>query len=421
MVTSSVPEVRRKNEMALLQPLRSRSFTFFWLGETASRFGDEFQTIALATVAIALTGKGSALAQILFVQYIPFIVLTLFGGMAVDRFGARRVMIATNTLLGLAALGLTALAATTPLKIAYLYAYSLLIGLIRPFFQPASFAMPAELVEREKLPAANSLYRMGLDISRFAAAPVAGALVAGAGAVWAFAVNSYSFFQAAALQTFIRGGEAKPRGPDAPRGARQIVEGYAVVRANVILLRAMVFNFVWFLGFMGAFQVGIASLAQITFQAGPRGQGIMMAAIGIGNLVGTLAAGSARAFRKYGVLALAIGSTFGVCFLIAALSTGVVQTVVPLFIAGAVNAFGYVAIVVLFQTQAPADRRGSVMGMLILVSMGSYPFSYALAGIVSALWGPRAVMIVLGSILPFVACMVCYVSPEVRRFTLTLR
>ncbi len=423
MATTPQPAIpaQPRPRFPLLEPLRIKNFTLFWVGETFSRFGDEFQSIALATVAIGLTGKASTLASVLMVQNIPYMLLLLYGGVVMDRFGAKRMMVVTDTLLGLVTLGLVVVAAGGAVTLTHLYIYAILVGLIRPFFQPASFSMPPTLVPRSNLAAANSLYRMGLDLSRFVAAPLAGAMVAGFGVAPAFAVNAYSFFQAAALQAMILQQSPTPKQPTTVSVWRQVTTGVQAVRDDPALAGAILFTALWYLGWMGAYSVGIAGLAQISLKAGPQGQGILLAAMGIGNLCGSVAAGSIRSFGKMGAVTVVCAVTYSVCFLLAGLASSVALCVPLMVVAGATNAFVYVAILSMTQLRAAPAIRGRVISILMLAAFGIYPFSLGLAGVVANQWGPRGVMMVLGAILPMIAAVAPNLIRPFRSFVLDLR
>ncbi len=201
-------------------------------------------------------------------------------------------------------------------------------GLIKAVFEPASFSMPPTLVPRNQLAAGNALYRMGLDISRFVAAPLAGALIAGFGAVPAFALNAVSFFQAAGLEAAIRPSSPKSsassgKGAVRPNVWQQTVAGLAAVREDAVLTGAAVFSVLWYLGFMGVYSVGLAGLAQIALKTGPQGQGILLGAFGIGNLAGSLAAGNIRNFGNVGLLILRISCLYIPSFVVVSMASGI--------------------------------------------------------------------------------------------------
>lgn len=90
---------RAGTELPLLSPLRFRDFRLLWSGNLVSLVGDNFQTVALAILALDLTHSTAILGTVLMVQAIPRLFLTLLGGVAVDRFQARSVLLVTNWLL----------------------------------------------------------------------------------------------------------------------------------------------------------------------------------------------------------------------------------------------------------------------------------------------------------------------------------
>src|SRR5204862_7641892 len=84
--------------LPLLAPLRVPNFALLWAGNAVSLAGDQFQLVALAVLALDLTGSTAVLGTVLAVEAVPRALLMLVGGVAVDRFQPRRVMLAANTL-----------------------------------------------------------------------------------------------------------------------------------------------------------------------------------------------------------------------------------------------------------------------------------------------------------------------------------
>jgi len=402
--------------ITLLEPLTRAPYRLFWIGEVVSKCGDEFQTIALATVAIALTGKSTALASILMVQNLPMALLLLFGGLLVDRYGSRRVLIATNMSLGVLALVLAGYAARLPLSVAALYVYALVTGAVRPFYHPAFGSMTPTLVPRSNLPAANALSRMGLDVSRSIAAPIAGKVIASYGVVAAFVVNAVTFLQAAGLQTRIRTSsteQRKPSGTAAIPIRNSVFEGLRAVKNDPVLTGMMLAIVIWYLGFIGALNVGIAGFAQITLKAGPQGQGVLLAAFGIGNLAGSIVAGSRR--NMGGVRTVMLITVAAQCLGFTCMMLGHIATLcaIPLLFAGMANAYLFVFGTSLIHSRAAPAVRGRVMAVTNLCSFGVYPISYALAATVADNWGPKGVIVVLGITLPALSVVV---SSRVKEF-----
>src|SRR6266545_4378179 len=108
----------------LLAPFASRSYAFLWGGNFISLAGDQFQTVALAVLALDLTASTAVLGAVLGAQAIPRALFMLVGGVAADRFKPRTVMLAANALQGVIVALLAAAIASGALQQWHLYAYA---------------------------------------------------------------------------------------------------------------------------------------------------------------------------------------------------------------------------------------------------------------------------------------------------------
>ena len=88
----AAPGGRRLRPPPLLAPLRERSYALLWGGTAVSLAGDQFRTVALAAVALELTGSPAVLGAVLAVQAVPRTLLMLVGGVVPDRFRPREVL-----------------------------------------------------------------------------------------------------------------------------------------------------------------------------------------------------------------------------------------------------------------------------------------------------------------------------------------
>ena len=143
--TNAVTTVSARN------PFSGRDFRLLWLGEAVSAVGDQFALIALPWLALVLTGSALALGGAMALMAIPRAVLMTFGGVAVDRFSPRRVMLGSNAvrLVAVAVLGAAVVAGSAELWM--LYAFALVFGVADAFFFPAQTAIVPELVTDEQL------------------------------------------------------------------------------------------------------------------------------------------------------------------------------------------------------------------------------------------------------------------------------
>src|SRR5262245_1325517 len=114
-----------------------RDFKLLWIGEAVSALGDQFAMVALAWLALLLTGSALALGTVLAVMAIPRAVFMLIGGAYVDRLSPRRVMQLSNAtrLVAVAVLGAIVLAGQAQLWMLYIFA--VVFGVADAFFYPA--------------------------------------------------------------------------------------------------------------------------------------------------------------------------------------------------------------------------------------------------------------------------------------------
>jgi MFS family permease len=86
----------------LVAPLRERDFRLFWSGNLVSLLGDGIFTVALALEALRLDHQPTGLAYVLASRAVPAVLLSILGGVVVDRIPRRTAMLAADLVRGLA-------------------------------------------------------------------------------------------------------------------------------------------------------------------------------------------------------------------------------------------------------------------------------------------------------------------------------
>src|ERR1700739_768294 len=99
MNDTSKTAVPRFQSIGYAELLRgNRSFRLLWLGQVVSQMGDWFDTIAVYTIALRLTGSGRAVALIMVARFLPSVVMGPLSGVVADRFSRRSIMITADLL-----------------------------------------------------------------------------------------------------------------------------------------------------------------------------------------------------------------------------------------------------------------------------------------------------------------------------------
>ncbi|MGA2889563.1 MAG: MFS transporter [Terracidiphilus sp.] len=166
---------------------RNRNYRYMWTGQIVSEIGDNFNNIAVFALAMALTHSGMVVAGVLLSRAIPAITMGSLAGVVLDRFDRKRIMIASDLIRAVVALGF--IFAVISHRIWVLYAFSALLMAASPFFTAGRSAILPTIANSEELHTANSLTQttqwMTLTVGTFL-----GATVIAIGYKWAFTFNA---------------------------------------------------------------------------------------------------------------------------------------------------------------------------------------------------------------------------------------
>src|ERR1044072_2601848 len=83
----------------------NRGFRYLWLGQVVSQMGDWFDTIAVYTIALQLTGSSRSVALIMVARFLPSVFICPLSGVIADRFSRRGIMITSDILRAVVVLG----------------------------------------------------------------------------------------------------------------------------------------------------------------------------------------------------------------------------------------------------------------------------------------------------------------------------
>jgi hypothetical protein len=403
--TDAAPAVPREPVHAgptLLQPLRERDYRLVFIGETISVLGDQFHFVALAWLALQLTGSGLALGTVLMTAAIPRAVFVLVGGAFSDRFSPRTLMLVSNVLRGVVVAVVAGLVLTGRAELWHLYVLAAIFGIVDAFFYPALNTIIPMLVSERLLPAANAAIQGSVQVMGLIGPALAGAAIALVETGPAFAIDAASFGVAALAVFLVRGGRRAAPSPDAATERESVLASIAggiraawadpAVRGTLVLIAA--FN----LAFTGPVSVGLAWLAENRFAAGSAGFGILFSVWGGGAVIGAVIAGSVGQLPRFGTTLLAIACMLGVG--LAAIGVAPTILVALAIMAPMAVLIGLVNVQYIswLQARVPDELRGRVMSLVMLGSIGLAPFSLAAAGALVDLGAAMLMYAVAGGI-----------------------
>ncbi|MBV9526506.1 MAG: MFS transporter, partial [Candidatus Dormibacteraeota bacterium] len=129
--------------------LRVRPFRWYWAAQWPTLLGTWMQVVALGYLVYARTGSTTAVAVVAAADGLPAVALSLVGGLLADRLPRRRILLVTQSVLGISAGALAMLVATGHAEFYAIVIVALVFGATDAMDLPTRQALVADLVERD--------------------------------------------------------------------------------------------------------------------------------------------------------------------------------------------------------------------------------------------------------------------------------
>jgi MFS family permease len=375
---------------------RNRDFTLLWSSQVISTVGTRVTSVAYPLLVLLLTGSPALAGVVGFAQTLPFLLLYLPGGAWVDRWDRRRTMVACEVgrMVALGSIAVTALiGGVHAITIAQLAAVAFVEGSLFVLFDLAEGAALPRLVPAGQLPTAvawNQARTQGADL---VGQPLGGLLFAIAPAL-PFAVDSVSYLVSGGAVAAIRTRLQGARAATADRLRTRIAEGVRFVRRSAYL-REMVVIVGWMnLIFNGAF---LALIVRAQRLGGSPGQiGLMLAAYGLGGILGAIAAPAVHRRLPGRIVLVTIAWLWTALGIALAFAPSLVWLAVLVFV---INLFGApynVVIAARMYQLVPEEIFGRVRSVSRIVAWGTIPIGTLLGGLLADRLGAGPALLVLG-------------------------
>lgn len=351
------------------------------------------QMVAIGWLVYHLTNSALLLGLVGFFSQIPSFVLTPFTGVFVDRWNRHRILVITQTLSMIQAFALAFLTLTGTIDILSIILLSLSLGLINAFDMPARQAFVIEMVEKkEDLPNAIALNSSLVNVARFIGPAVAGLLVAAVGEGFCFLINGISYVAViiALLAMKVNKITKKVSINNIPKEIKEGFKysfGFAPIRSILLLL-----GLVSLVGM--PYTVLMPIFAKDILHGGAHTLGFLMAAAGIGALVGGIYLASRKSVLGLGKILTFATGIFGLSLIIFAFSKNLYFSLSMMLVSGFGMLLQIAASNTLLQTITEDDKRGRVMSFFTMAFMGMSPFGNLIAGAMADKIGaPNTVLI----------------------------
>jgi len=381
--------------------LSVRNYRIFALSNLIAMTALWMQRIAQDWLVLELSGSVTAVGITVALQFAPMLFFGLLGGVIVDRYPKRTLLMICQSVAVLTSASLAALVLTETVEVWHIYLAALLLGFVTVVDNPARQSFTGEMVGPFHLRNAISMNSSTFQVGALVGPALSGALLVAVGAGWSFGINALACVFVVVSLARLRSSELF-RTPSMPRARGQLREGIRYVASKPTILYTIII-----MGFLAVFgqnlPVILSAYAKDEFGVGAAGYGLFNTLVAVGALVGAVASTRRRGF---GLRAIVIAA---LCYALVQTVSGLMPTEETFAIALAGVGLTWLLFITaansLVQLSSNAGVRGRVMALYVLVLLGGQSIGGPLMGVVVEHLGAPTGMLIAGGV-PLVAVSV---------------
>ena len=380
----------------IFRGLYHRNYRLFFGGQGISLIGTWMQQIAMSWLVYRLTNSAFLLGVVGFSSQICSFFFSPFAGVISDRWNRHHILVATQSLSMLQAFILATLTLTGVVAVHHLIILSFFLGFVNAFDMPTRQAFVVELVERrEDLGNAIALNSFLFNGARLVGPSIAGILISILGEGMCFLLNGVSFL-AVIIALLAMKMTSNKQNSEKIQVLQGVKEGFTYA-FGFPPIRSILF----FLGWISL--VGMANttlmpiFAKDILHGGPHTYGFLMAAIGVGAIIGAIFLASRRNVLGLGRIIVIASGFFGIGLISFSFSHVLWLSLFLLLLTGFGMMVHMASSNTILQTVVDEDKRGRMMSLYVMAFMGMAPFGSLVGGSLAGGIGAPHTLIIGGT------------------------
>lgn len=379
------------------QPVVGKSTTFrslwivnyriWFIGALVSNIGTWMQRIAQDWLVFnELSDHDSTqMGIVMALQFAPQLLIAPYAGVVADRYDRRKVLLWTQSGMGLLSLGLGLLTISGLAQLWHVYFFALALGVVTALDAPVRQTFVSELVSDQDLPNAVALNSMSFNSARMIGPAIAGVMVAAVGSGPVFLINTVTFVAMITAILIICTDQLR-HFERAPKAKSRLRDGLSYLKTRPDILTVMVAVFL-----VGTFglnsAMNIAAMATTEFGHGAGEFGFLNSILAIGSVTGTLLAARREVPRLRYIFGACAG--FGLACFFASISPNMWVFAIALVPMGLMALTLITSANAYVQVTTEPLMRGRIMSLYMAVFMGGTPIGAPLVGMVNDVFGAR--------------------------------
>jgi len=368
----------------VLQPLRHKNYALFGSSDFVASIGQFVREIALYWLAYEITGSAMALGILALCEATPRLVLSVLGGVIVDRYDRLRLLTVIQFLCAVPVFAMVVLYFLGILRFWHIAILETLLSIIRSMNPTAGQSLLQDLVPQDELMNTVALYSLGFNFARIVGPSLGGVLV-----LWIGVGGCLIFYGVTLL---ISGFELLPirlsvetRVRSSSDWVHEIKEGLDFIRHSPLVLSSTLAAYALSI-FVGTYQRFLPIFAKDILKTGPEGLGALMAASGVGavlSLVFLDAVG--RRWRREALLWFSSKAT-PLLLILFCLSRSLWLSVALMGLLGAAQILFRTVSRLIIQVEAPRELIGRVISVF-LMDQGLRSVGSMIMGVFATIFG----------------------------------
>ncbi|MEO7803205.1 MAG: MFS transporter [Actinomycetota bacterium] len=360
----------------IITTLRHREFRIFITGAFLSNLGTWTQAVALSWLILQLTNSAFLVALVPAAQFGPILILGIPGGVLVDRFDRKRLLLWSQVVMAITAAVLAIITYLDAVTAAIAIPLVAVGGSAMAIHAPAFHALMSDMLPRRNVRAAIAINSSQFSMSRVIGPAVGGYIVAFKGAGLAFALNAVSFIFVIGALLMIH---ITPHEKSSRIRRSSFTRAFKVTSSSPQLQTLL--SVAIALSLVSAPIVALLPvMARDVLNGGADLYGHLFGAFGLGTAIGSLS--SHRAVSRIGYRRLVIfgGAAQGILLIGFAISTTIALNLVLIGVYGLFHGATLAANLGAVQLAVPNRSRGRVMSLFMVAFAGLFPVGSLISG-----------------------------------------
>ncbi|GEA89620.1 MFS transporter [Cellulomonas cellasea] len=381
-----MPRLPQRAGPGAFASLQVPAYRAWFASQVLSASGIVTQSVGAAWLVLELTGRAVDLALLSAATLLPVLLAGAWAGGLADRVDRRRLLVVTQCAFVGLALVLTALSASGAAQVWSLLLVNALSGAVNAVDAPTRQVYVMDLVGRERLASAVSLYEVILNASRVVGPAVGGVLLTLSGPTACFAANAASYLAPLLVLWRYPPATSGPAPGTAPRRRGAAREGLRYVWSTPVLRSCVLVAGATGVLFNASVLFPLLATRELGMDGA--GYGALLACFGLGALPGALVAARLGQPTGAGVRVLALAT--GVAMALTGFSPTAGVAFAAMAVTGFVSIWCITAANTLVQLRAAPELRGRTLGVWTMALPGLNPVTGIAAATLADHAGARA-------------------------------